>query len=65
MVTLFTLKSSSIFDLPVGTTDHERFGAQDLSAEMSYDFEGAPTLSLTAMVGIPQPHLFVTDSCIE
>jgi len=57
------LKSSSISDLPAGTT--ERFGAQDLSAEVSYDFEGAPTLSLTAMVGSPQPHLFVTDSCIE
>jgi len=53
----------SIFNLPVETT--ERFDAQDLSAEMSYDFEGAPTLSLTAMVGSPQPHLFVTDSCIE
>jgi len=63
MVTLFMLSSSSIFDLPVGTT--ERFDAQDLSTEVSYDFEGAPTLSLTAMVGSPQPHLFVTDSCIE
>jgi len=54
------LSSSSIYDLPV-----ERFDDQDLSAEVSYDFEGAPTLSLTAMVGSPQPHLFVTDSCIE
>ena len=53
----------TLFDLPVGTTG--RFGAQDLSAEMSYDFEGAPTLSLTAMVGSPQPHLFVPDGDLE